>query len=252
MPKPFVIHDQYFEKAKRMWYRARSAFKLLEIQEKYNVIKPRMNVLDVAAAPGSFLQVIAKIIGPEGKAVGIDIQKIDPNFGFPNIHLLQESIFEYEKIQIFLENIGFWKWEFQKQESIDSSSWRRKDPEFQKPGFFVPQNDENWEPKKENKEIRSFSNFHHFDLITSDIAPSTTGMTGVDQYRSVELNLAILDVAKAFLKKWGNLVLKVFVWEDVNDLMWPLKENFNKVSRFKPKACRDRSFEEYFVCIGKK
>ena len=40
-----------------------------------------------------------------------------------------------------------------------------------------------------------------FDLITSDIAPSTTGMTGIDQYRSIELNLAILDVAEVFLKK---------------------------------------------------
>jgi 23S rRNA U2552 (ribose-2'-O)-methylase RlmE/FtsJ len=38
-------------------------------------------------------------------------------------------------------------------------------------------------------------------VITSDIAPFTTGMTGVDQYRSIELNLAILDVAEIFLKK---------------------------------------------------
>lgn len=200
MPKPFIIQDQYFEKAKRLGYRARSAFKLIEIQEKFSVIVPWMNVLDVAAAPGSFLQVIAKIIGPGGKAVGIDIQKIDPNFGYPNIYLLKESIFEYEKIRIYLDSLNIWQ----------------------------------------------------FDLITSDIAPSTTGMTGVDQYRSVELNLAILDVAKTFLKQWGNLILKVFVWEDVNDLMFPLKENFNKVNRFKPKACRDRSFEEYFVCIWKK
>lgn len=62
MTKPFVIHDPYFEKAKKLGYRARSAFKLLEIQEKYGFIKPKMNVLDVASAPGSFLQVIAKIV----------------------------------------------------------------------------------------------------------------------------------------------------------------------------------------------
>lgn len=43
----------------------------------------------------------------------------------------------------------------------------------------------------------------------------------------------------------------MFVGEDVEDLMVPLKENFKKVSRFKPKACRDRSFEEYFIAIGK-
>ena len=200
MTKPFIIQDQYFEKAKKMGYRARSAFKLLEIQEKFHIIKQDMNVLDVAAAPGSFLQVIAKIIWQKGKAVGIDIQKIDPNFWFPNIYLLQESVFEFEKIRTYLDSLGIGQ----------------------------------------------------FDLITSDIAPATTGMTGVDQYRSVELNLAILDVAKVFLKKWGNLVLKVFVGEDMNDLMFPLKEHFAKVNRFKPKACRDRSFEEYFIAQGKR
>jgi 23S rRNA (uridine2552-2'-O)-methyltransferase len=62
MTKPFIIHDPYFEKAKKLGYRARSAFKLLEIQEKFGLIKPRMSVLDIAAAPGSFLQVIAKIV----------------------------------------------------------------------------------------------------------------------------------------------------------------------------------------------
>ena len=208
MPKPFQIHDPYFIKAKKMGYRARSAFKLLELQERYNLIKPNMNVLDVGAAPGSFLQVIAKIVGQKWKVVGIDIQKTDPNFGYPNIFLLQESIFEYEKICDFLKNIG-----------ISNKSY-----------------DENPE----------------FDLITSDIAPATTGMTGVDQYKSVELNLAILEVAKVFLKKDATLVLKVFVGEDVNDLIVPIKQHFKKLSRFKPKACRDRSFEEYFICQGKK
>ncbi len=62
MTKPFIIHDQYFEKAKRLGYRARSAFKLIEIQDRYHIIEPKMNVLDIASAPGSFLQVIAKIV----------------------------------------------------------------------------------------------------------------------------------------------------------------------------------------------
>ena len=63
MTKQYEKHDPYFLKAKQLGYRARSAFKLLEIQEKFQIIKPKMNVLDLAAAPGSFLQVIAKIIG---------------------------------------------------------------------------------------------------------------------------------------------------------------------------------------------
>lgn len=199
MPKPFQVHDPYFIKAKKLGYRARSAFKLLEIQDRYHLIKPHMHVLDVGAAPGSFLQVIAKIVWPKGKVVGIDIQKIDPNFWYPNIHLLQESIFEYDAIRAFLETLEIGQ----------------------------------------------------FDLITSDIAPATTGMTGVDQYRSIELNLAILEVAKTFLKKDATLILKVFVGEDINDLIVPIKTHFKKLSRFKPKACRDRSFEEYFICQGK-
>jgi 23S rRNA (uridine2552-2'-O)-methyltransferase len=200
MTKPFIVQDPFYEKAKKLGYRARSAFKLLEIQDKFHLIQPKMNVLDIASAPGSFLQVIAKIVGPTGKVVGIDIQKIDPNFGFPNIYLLQESVFEFEKIRLYLDSLGIGQ----------------------------------------------------FNLLTSDIAPSTTGMTGIDQYRSIELNLAILEVAEVFLKKWGNLVLKVFVWEDIEDLIAPIREKYTKLSRFKPKACRDRSFEEYFICQWKK
>jgi 23S rRNA (uridine2552-2'-O)-methyltransferase len=200
MTQQFEVQDPYFAKAKKLGYRARSAFKLLEIQEKYTILKPGMNVLDVAAAPGSFLQVIAKAIGEKWKAVGIDIQKIDPNFGYGNIYLLQESVFEFEKIRTYLDTLGIGK----------------------------------------------------FDVITSDIAPSTTGMTWVDQYRSIELNLAIVEVAEVFLKKWGNLILKVFVGEDVEDLIEPVKLKYQKLARFKPRACRERSFEEYFICIGKK
>jgi 23S rRNA (uridine2552-2'-O)-methyltransferase len=74
----------------------------------------------------------------------------------------------------------------------------------------------------------------------------------VDQYKSIELNLAILEVADEFLISGGNLLLKVFIGEDVNDLIGPIKQRYQKLIRIKPKACRDRSFEEYFICMGKK
>lgn len=59
---PYIIRDEYFYEAKKLGYRARSAFKLLEIQEKYDVIRPGMKVLDIASAPGSWLQVLAKTV----------------------------------------------------------------------------------------------------------------------------------------------------------------------------------------------
>lgn len=199
MTRQFIVHDPYFKKAKALGYRARSAFKLIEIDEKYHLIHPGMRVLDLGSAPGSFLQVISHIVGEKGKVVGIDIQKIAP-FWEQNITILKADIFDTPTIESYIKSLGI---------SV-------------------------------------------FDVITSDIAPSTTGMTWVDQYRSIELNFAILGIAQIFLKKGGNLLLKVFVWEDIYDLIAPIKQQYQKLSRYKPRACRERSFEEYFICIGKK
>jgi 23S rRNA (uridine2552-2'-O)-methyltransferase len=76
-PKNYVVKDRYFFEAKRLGYRARSAFKLLEIQECYSLIRPGMSVLDLASAPGSFLQVLSKAVGPSGTVIGMDIQKME-------------------------------------------------------------------------------------------------------------------------------------------------------------------------------
>lgn len=74
----FVIRDKYFQKAKKEGYRARSAYKLKEIQERFKVIQRGHKVLDLGCAPGSFLQVISTIVGQEGLVVGIDILPVSP------------------------------------------------------------------------------------------------------------------------------------------------------------------------------
>jgi len=50
-PKPFIIKDTYFHKAKKQGFRARSIFKLEEIQEVFQLVKPDMKVCDIGAAP---------------------------------------------------------------------------------------------------------------------------------------------------------------------------------------------------------
>jgi len=91
-----------------------------------------------------------------------------------------------------------------------------------------------------------------FDLVTSDIWPNTTGRKDVDQYASIELNIAIVEFSQHFLKKWWNLLLKVFKWEDFGDLLNVINREFKSFTEYKPKACRDRSFEEYVICYWKK
>lgn len=199
-PKPLMIQDEYFKKAKREWYRARSVYKLIEIQDKFELIKKSMNVCDVWAAPWSFIQYIKKIIWNDSQIVWIDIKKID-KYSQTNINTIVCDIFDYEKLK----------------------------PEIEK---YI------WENKR-------------FDLVTSDIAPNTTWRNEVDQFASVELNIAIIDFSKIFLKKWWNLLLKVFKWEDFIDLLEVIKKNFESFTEYKPKACRDRSMEEYIICFNK-
>jgi len=76
MPKNFVPQDQYFKKAKELGYRARSVFKLAEIQNKFKILKPGMDILDLGAAPGSWLQYASKIVGPKAELVGVDLMPI--------------------------------------------------------------------------------------------------------------------------------------------------------------------------------
>jgi len=68
--------DHYYRKAKEEGYRARSAYKLLQINEKFHIIKRGDSVVDLGAAPGGWLQVARKLSG--GKIVGVDLEEIEP------------------------------------------------------------------------------------------------------------------------------------------------------------------------------
>jgi 23S rRNA (uridine2552-2'-O)-methyltransferase len=71
------LHDAYFKRAKAEGYVARSAYKLLEIQEKRGVVKRGDRVLDLGCSPGSWLQVVDELLGAEGRCVGIDLSEVD-------------------------------------------------------------------------------------------------------------------------------------------------------------------------------
>lgn len=80
--------DRYYQKAKQEGYRSRAAYKLLELQERYRLLKAGDAVVDLGAAPGGWLQVAAKIIGPKGRIVGVDLQAIQI-FREANVLLVQ-------------------------------------------------------------------------------------------------------------------------------------------------------------------
>ncbi|HQE92252.1 MAG TPA: RlmE family RNA methyltransferase [Anaerolineae bacterium] len=78
--------ELYFQKAKQEGYRARSAYKLLQIQEKFHIIRRGDIVVDLGAAPGSWSQVTVKLVGNSGRVIALDLQAIAP---IPGVTTLQ-------------------------------------------------------------------------------------------------------------------------------------------------------------------
>jgi 23S rRNA (uridine2552-2'-O)-methyltransferase len=76
MSKPYDPKDFYFRQAKKAGYRARSAFKIDEILKRHPILRKGQAVLDLGAAPGGFLQVLAEVVGEKGIAVGVDLEEI--------------------------------------------------------------------------------------------------------------------------------------------------------------------------------
>ena len=69
--------DTYVRKSKIDGYRARSAYKLIEIDEKFKIFKGGISVIDIGAAPGSWSQYVSKVV-KSGKLISIDLKKIEP------------------------------------------------------------------------------------------------------------------------------------------------------------------------------
>lgn len=80
--------DAFYKKAKREGYRARSAYKLIELNREFRMLRPGLRVVDLGAWPGGWVQVAAELVGPQGKVVGIDLVALEP-LPFSHVTLLQ-------------------------------------------------------------------------------------------------------------------------------------------------------------------
>ena len=98
--------DQFFKKAKVLGYKSRAAFKLIELNKKFNFIKKNSNLLDIGSTPGGWSQVASKII-TNGKIIAVDImsmEKLD-NVIFLNNDFSDEKI-QKKIVKIFKDKIN--------------------------------------------------------------------------------------------------------------------------------------------------
>lgn len=195
MSKPYDPRDAFYRKAKQEGFRARSAFKLREIAQRFGVFKKGQRVLDLGAAPGGWLQVIAALVGPTGLVVGADLERIEG--GLPA--------------------------------GVRTVVLDLRDPTAL-------------------ERLRAFS--PAYDVVTSDMAPKTTGMRVTDEARSHELVRLALEVAREQLTPGGSFVAKVFEGSEFGELLREIEASFARVKLVRPAATRDRSREIYVVALG--
>ena len=91
-----------------------------------------------------------------------------------------------------------------------------------------------------------------YDTIISDAAPMTTGNRTVDTTRSEWLAEQVVYLAQEQLRAGGNLVIKIFQGGGQEEVLKTMRGIFTKAKAFKPKACRDDSFEIYLIGLEKK
>lgn len=100
------LNDPYVARAKREGYRSRAAYKLLELDEKYKLLKPGQRVVDLGAAPGGWSQIAAKRVGSldgQGKVVGIDLLPIEP---IPGVEFIQLDFLAPEAPETLIGMLG--------------------------------------------------------------------------------------------------------------------------------------------------
>ena len=89
--------DHFYKKAKKEGFVSRAAYKILEIQKKFKIWRQGSLILDLGCAPGGWLQILSKEVGPRGKVVGIDRLplKIQPP---PNVTFFQKNMEETQSL----------------------------------------------------------------------------------------------------------------------------------------------------------
>ena len=84
--------DQYYRLAKIKGYRSRAAYKLLQANRSYGLIRAGDKVLDLGSHPGGWLQIAREVVGPEGLVVGVDIKDVGP-LPYLNVKVLKTDIY---------------------------------------------------------------------------------------------------------------------------------------------------------------
>ncbi|MCJ1309795.1 hypothetical protein MMC25_003456 [Agyrium rufum] len=242
--------DAYYRLAKEQGWRARSAFKLIQIDEHFDLFDGVTRVVDLCAAPGSWSQVLSRVLikgesfgrrawlekqslersGTQGTKVDRDEgdsqsdSKLQPRQGVKIVAIDLQPMSPLEGITILTGDIT--------HPSTPPRILQALDPDTFDPAST------------------SFSTTHPVDLVLSDGAPDVTGLHDLDIYIQSQLLFSALNLALRVLKPGGKFVAKIFRGKDVDLIYAQLRCFFARVYCAKPRSSRASSLEAFVVCEG--
>ncbi|KAL7228929.1 hypothetical protein ACSBR2_007593 [Camellia fascicularis] len=219
--------DFFYREAQRLGYVARSAFKLLQMQKQYKLIKPGSSILDLGCAPGAWLQVACQSLGPlknGGVVVGIDLKKVK----VPSLHcdarvrMVCADVMNLPKCQV-------------------------KALSPQQLGFSVILSD--MCPLVSGITTKDAALSAELGMRALDLAVGGTAISDDIIQREGQSDDSSPD-DRGVLKPGGHLIIKLLESEDVQEFSRICKPLFRKASWLRPKATRSSSREIYLICQG--
>ena len=185
--------DPFFKLSKIQGYRSRSAFKLIEMNNKFKFLKKNSSLLDLGSCPGGWSQVARKEI-VKGKILAVDVKPMEKinNVDFINGDFYDVNI--YKKIMFYFGN--------------------------------------------------------KIDVVLSDMATNTSGNKTLDSYKTGELCINAMNLAKKILSDDGVFLSKIFMGSIFKEINEKAKKNFKNVIRYKPLSSKKESKEIYIFCKG--
>ncbi|KAK2041735.1 FtsJ-like methyltransferase [Colletotrichum somersetense] len=255
--------DAYYRLAKEQGWRARSAFKLLQLDEEFDLFANVTRVVDLCAAPGSWSQVLSRVL-IKGEKFGRSAWQD------------REAKFRQEMLGVFpaapSEPGASLSEKAAEAESAgkEEETRPRKDvkivsidlqPISPLPGIVTLRADithpatvplllKALDPDYDAGSTGKQQATDRVDLVISDGAPDVTGLHDLDIYVQSQLLFAALNLALCVLKPGGKFVAKIFRGRNVDLLYAQLKIFFETVIVAKPRSSRASSVEAFIVCIN--
>ena len=249
--------DAYYRLAKEQGWRARSAFKLIQLDEQFDLFSGVTRVVDLCAAPGSWSQVLSRVL-VKGESFGRRAWEEKQKRGNEVLpggvkekggNVPQDEGGEEKQEEVELKprgNVKIVAVDLQPMASLEGITSLKGDITTPSTVTRILQA---LDPDTYVGDAED-SGSHPVDLVISDGAPDVTGLHDLDIYIQSQLLYSALNLALRILKPGGKFVAKVFRGKDVDLIYAQLRCFFTSVHCAKPRSSRASSLEAFVVCEG--